>query len=305
MVQKIGAQAQSQAQSQTQVSKPQAKPQASQNIVIEFSSLPAQLKTEKVRSFYDKDGSGFLESNNSQGQNEISLMAEFAKSMGIDLSKYKSNIAKVVRTNCNHEGTREMSRAYDSNGKWVMDLEIYDNSVATYEKSMTQAKFSKEYASSDYHLFLEQKINSRGCADNGIIKLDNGMTYYTDYKKHHAELKDKNGKIIASEDWVNGEDKFNLYQDRLITKGKNTLVATRCYSGTGQIKNGFFIQDGELPNDIEKFPLTKTTFSLNGKPVQAKPIGKGRYEVTDEKGNVSYISHDGVKLKPEYVRSNP
>ena len=49
----------------------------------------------------------------------------------------------------------------------------------------------------------------------------------------------------------------------------------------------------------------KTTFTLNGKPVQAKPSGKGRYEVTDEKGNVSYISHDGVKLKPEYVRNNP
>ena len=46
-------------------------------------------------------------------------------------------------------------------------------------------------------------------------------------------------------------------------------------------------------------------YTLNGKPVQAKPIGKGRYEVTDEKGNISYISHDGVKLKPEYVRNNP
>ena len=43
-------------------------------------------------------------------------------------------------------------------------------------------------------------------------------------------------------------------------------------------------------------------YLLNGKPVKAKPIGKGRYEVTTEKGNVYYISHDGVNLKPEYVR---
>lgn len=303
MVQKIGAQAQPQART---TGKPQTKPQANQNIVIEFSSLPAQLKTEKVRSFYDKDGSGFLESNNSQGQNEISLMAEFAKSMGIDLSKYKSNIAKVVRTNCNHEGTREMSRAYDSKGKWVMDLEIYnDNSVLTYETSMTQAKYNKEYASNDYSLITEQKINSRGAADNVKEKLDGGMTYYGDYNKKYGELKDKNGKIIATDDWTGKDDKFNLYQERTLVKGKNTLVATRCYSGTNQIANGVFIQRGQLPNDIEKFPLTKTTFTLNGKPVQAKPIGKGRYEVTDKKGNVSYISHDGVKLKPEYVRSNP
>ena len=88
MVEKIGAQAQPQAR---KTGKPQTKPQANQNIVIEFTSLPEKLKTQKVREFYDKDGSGFLESCNSQGQNEISLMANLAKSLGIDLSKYKWN----------------------------------------------------------------------------------------------------------------------------------------------------------------------------------------------------------------------
>lgn len=266
-----------------------AQPQKKENIVIEFTSLPDNMKTAKVRAFYDKDGSGFIESNNANGQNEVALMQQ---AFGLDLSKYKSNITKVVRTECNHEYPRKMSRTYDSNGKWVKDLEIYDDGdVYTYEKSMTQSKFSKGYAASNYALILEQKINSRGCADNKIEKLGNGMTYYADYKTKHSVLKDKKGKIVASWDWSNGKNEFNLYQDKVLVKGKNTLVATHCYSGTDE--------------DVKKLSLTNTTYTLNGKKVQAKPIGKGRYEVTTEKGNIYYISHDGVNLKPEYVRNNP
>lgn len=266
-----------------------AQPQKKENIVIEFTSLPDNMKTAKVRAFYDKDGSGFIESNNANGQNEVALMQQ---AFGLDLSKYKSNITKVARTECNHEYPRKMSRTYDSNGKWVKDLEIYDDGdVYTYEKSMTQSKFSKGYAASNYALILEQKINSRGCADNKIEKLGNGMTYYADYKTKHSVLKDKKGKIVASWDWSNGKNEFNLYQDKVLVKGKNTLVATHCYSGTDE--------------DVKKLSLTNTTYTLNGKKVQAKPIGKGRYEVTTEKGNIYYISHDGVNLKPEYVRKNP
>ena len=296
---RINGQAQGTAQPQRK-----AQPQKKENIVIEFTSLPDNMKTAKVRAFYDKDGSGFIESNNANGQNEVALMQQ---AFGLDLSKYKSNITKVVRTKCNHEYPRKMSRAYDSNGKWVKDLEIYDDGdVYTYEKSMTQSKFSKGYAASNYALILEQKINSRGCADNKIEKLDNGMTYYADYKTKHSVLKDKKGKIVASRDWSNGKNEFNLYQDKVLVKGKNTLVATHCYSGTDEIKNGIFIQSGDVvPNDVEKLSLTNTTYTLNGKKVQAKPIGKGRYEVTTEKGNIYYISHDGVNLKPEYVRNNP
>lgn len=296
---RINGQAQGTAQPQRK-----AQPQKKENIVIEFTSLPDNMKTAKVRAFYDKDGSGFIESNNANGQNEVALMQQ---AFGLDLSKYKSNITKVVRTKCNHEYPRKMSRTYDSNGKWVKDLEIYDDGdVYTYEKSMTQSKFSKGYAASNYALILEQKINSRGCADNKIEKLDNGMTYYADYKTKHGMLKDKKGKIVASRDWSNGKNEFNLYQDKVLVKGKNTLVATHCYSGTDEIKNGIFIQSGDVvPNDVEKLSLTNTTYTLNGKKVQAKPIGKGRYEVTTEKGNIYYISHDGVNLKPEYVRNNP
>lgn len=296
---RINGQAQGTAQPQRK-----AQPQKKENIVIEFTSLPDNMKTAKVRAFYDKDGSGFIESNNANGQNEVALMQQ---AFGLDLSKYKSNITKVVRTKCNHEYPRKMSRTYDSNGKWVKDLEIYDDGdVYTYEKSMTQSKFSKGYAASNYALILEQKINSRGCADNKIEKLDNGMTYYADYKTKHSVLKDKKGKIVASRDWSNGKNEFNLYQDKVLVKGKNTLVATHCYSGTDEIKNGIFIQSGDVvPNDVEKLSLTNTTYTLNGKKVQAKPIGKGRYEVTTEKGNIYYISHDGVNLKPEYVRNNP
>ena len=296
---RINGQAQGTAQPQRK-----AQPQKKENIVIEFTSLPDNMKTAKVRAFYDKDGSGFIESNNANGQNEVALMQQ---AFGLDLSKYKSNITKVVRTKCNHEYPRKMSRTYDSNGKWVKDLEIYDDGdVYTYEKSMTQSKFSKGYAASNYALILEQKINSRGWADNKIEKLDNGMTYYADYKTKHGVLKDKKGKIVASRDWSNGKDKFNLYQDKVLVKGKNTLVATHCYSGTDEIKNGILIQSGDvIPNDVKKLSLTNTTYTLNGKKVQAKPIGKGRYEVTTEKGNIYYISHDGVNLKPEYVRNNP
>lgn len=296
---RINGQAQGTAQPQRK-----AQPQKKENIVIEFTSLPDNMKTAKVRAFYDKDGSGFIESNNANGQNEVALMQQ---AFGLDLSKYKSNITKVVHTECNHEYPRKMSRTYDSNGKWVRDLEIYDDGdVYTYEKSMTQSKFSKGYAASNYALILEQKINSRGGADNKIEKLDNGMTYYADYKTKHSVLKDKKGKIVASRDWSNGKNEFNLYQDKVLVKGKNTLVATHCYSGTDEIKNGILIQSGDvIPNDVKKLSLTNTTYTLNGKKVQAKPIGKGRYEVTTEKGNIYYISHDGVNLKPEYVRNNP
>lgn len=82
-----------QAQSTPQT-KAKAQPQKKENIVIEFSSLPENLKTEKVRKFYDKDGSRFLESNNANGQNEIDLMA---KAFNLDLSKYKSNIVRTEK----------------------------------------------------------------------------------------------------------------------------------------------------------------------------------------------------------------
>ena len=91
MVSKVGQQAQVTNSAQKPAS---TQPQKKENIVIEFSSLPTELKTKEVREFYDKDGSGFLESNNWNGQNEVALMAE---AFGLDLSNYKSNITKTVK----------------------------------------------------------------------------------------------------------------------------------------------------------------------------------------------------------------
>ena len=63
------------------------------------------------------------------------------------------------------------------------------------------------------------------------------------------------------------------------------------------------IKQYEYEGNRDDVKTIETYFTLNGKRVQAKDIGKVRYEITDENGNVSYISHDGYKLKPEYVIS--
>ena len=39
--------------------------------IIEFTSLPKNLRTVEMRKKFDADNSGFLEANNSKGQNEI------------------------------------------------------------------------------------------------------------------------------------------------------------------------------------------------------------------------------------------
>ncbi|MBR4624299.1 MAG: hypothetical protein IKO56_02025 [Alphaproteobacteria bacterium] len=295
----------SQTQAKGQPIEQQQKPKPNQNIVIEFSSLPKELKTKEVREFYDKDGSGFLESQNSKGQNEIALMADLAKSLGIDLSKYKSNITKVVRTTANHEGPCEVSRAYDANGKFVMDLLMFDDGdVATFEKSTTQPKFSKVYrAAIDYKMILEQKINSMGGADYGIEKLNNDMTMYTDYIQRFSILEDKNGTVIATEDFSGKEPTFNIYADIPLTCGKNKLVATFCYSGNGYLHYDD-ISNGKLPYNFDKCSITNTTYTLNGKPVRAKLTKNFQYEITDEKGNVSYLSFWGENLSAEQVRKN-
>lgn len=99
-------------------------------------------------------------------------------------------------------------------------------------------------------------------------------------------------------------EKRNVYEHRTLTKGKNTIVSHKKYNA--KLPEN---ESGIPYNGLQKMPiktdLETETFRLNGKKVQAKPIGKGRYEVATEKGNIYYISHDGKILKPEYVRNNP
>jgi len=78
----------------------------------------------------------------------------------------------------------------------------------------------------------------------------------------------------------------------------------KCRMSVKQIIEGIIVLFICRLTRYEKKEIENYT-TLNGKRVQAKPISKGRYEITDKKGNIFYISHDGVKLKPEHVRNNP
>ena len=323
MVEKIGAQAQPQAR---KTGKPQTKPQANQNIVIEFTSLPEKLKTQKVREFYDKDGSGFLESCNSQGQNEISLMANLAKSMGIDLMKYRNpQIAKVEK-----DGT--FYKAKDANNKVIKSMDCNVGVIFEFsgnKKIMYSAKDMFKYHDETNHAAknnLRVKIYRDGSKLEQFYNDESDKT--GDISVGYHKLYDKNGRLIAQ---VSNNKKNSptatqtSYEYTTLTSGKNKLEKVSEYQATVnnykygnndyalQIRSENDSEYSDLRDEQSPAPyikpsnsrLNKTTYTLNGKPVQAKPIGKGRYEVTDEKGNVSYISHDGVKLKPEYVRNNP
>lgn len=98
-------------------------PKQMQNIVIEFRSLPDKLKTKKVREFYDKDFSGFLESNNANGQNEIALMQQAFRT---DLSKYKSSI---TYTNSFHTSAYNTYEGYDKNGNKVVEINDFGSLI--------------------------------------------------------------------------------------------------------------------------------------------------------------------------------
>ena len=88
-----------------------------------------------------------------------------------------------------------------------------------------------------------------------------------------------------------------------LVKGKNRIQKRETFrTDLATPDNNMTISEAAKKGKTEK---VKTTMLLNGVPVNAKRIGKGRWEVTDGKGKVFYISHDGQNLKPEYVRKNP
>ena len=272
-----------------------AQPQKKENIVIEFTSLPDNMKTAKVRAFYDKDGSGFIESQNANGQNEYALMAEFAKSMGIDLSKYKSDITKVTI-----EDNGKYSAGYNSKGIRVRTLTLpSDKGTFEYTEntpSIGCAKrgigYDKNFKPNGYNTYWDGKewtITSK--LSNFKIVQKSFNTTVTDTNNNRlvsTSIKNKKGEYINT-----------YYEYKPLTNGKNNLEQVNEYNSKGYVVGTELI---ERPDNLK---VSKTAYTLNGKPVQAKPIGKGRYEVTTEKGNIYYISHDGVNLKPEYVRNNP
>ncbi len=323
-------------QGTSQSRKPQAKPQTTKtgNIVIEFSSLPNNMKTAKVRAFYDKDGSGFLESKNANGKNEIALMQE---AFGVNLSKYKSDITKVRTSkakgnywvsDCDNKTkyypTQTTSVGYNDKNQKIVEIKHYQ--ARDFNKN---TQFSPELLASS-QICEKRWTNNKLSADNiysndykpqAIIKKENKNAiwqfFYNDgylemsgkgdldcMKHSKAGLYNNQGKLIQN---LNDDNKGNLYYSnnkyKKLTSGKNNLCEKETYK--------IFIKESEnsrmnhsIKEVLQGESKTKVNseYLLNGKPVKAKPIGKGRYEVTTEKGNVYYISHDGVNLKPEYVR---
>ena len=292
-------------------SRPQAKRQAqakkAENTVILFSSLPANMKTEKVRKFYDKDNSGFLESKNANGENEVDLMQ---RAFGVDLSKYKSNVVKVHK---NKDNISMNACGFDANGKVVVSIEEMDHLNKIYEtwyqkdkngvipegevepigvkKATTYDKNYRREASGEKSrnneiLRYYYKDGYREYVYQGVLRDDSPFaTYYN------------NGKKFCEEEKVTTTKTTNL------TSGKNKIQRKDTY----KTDLAFPDKDMTLAEAVKKGKTEKVSSktTLNGIPANAKKIGKGRYEVTTEKGKVFYISHDGVNLKPEYVRKNP
>ena len=304
MVSKVGQQAQVTNSSTKPAS---TQPQKKGNIVIEFSSLPKELKTKEVREFYDKDKSGLLESNNWNGHDEVALMAE---AFGLDLSKYVSkDIVKTV----NDYGTR----CYDANGKLT---HVYSGTSLWEAGNNTpyskyDYKFTRLYHDDDYSLMCEQKYGKKGSAVEtvGYDKLGNTIKTTDTYKT--ATIYDSENKEIAKltrnkDNYKSIARIFNGNKVELV-KGQNTLVQVQdveiedldmldyLYHG----KN--FDTENLLKTAEKQKPVGDIKYLYNGEPVQAKSIGKGRYEITLQDGSVKYIAHDGKELKPEYVRSNP
>ena len=302
MVSKIGQQVKV-TNSSTETTSTQ--PQKKENIVIEFSSLPKELKTKEVREFYDKDKSGLLESNNWNGQDEVALMAE---AFGLDLSKYASkDIVKTV----NDYGTR----CYDANGKLT---HVYSGTGLWEAGNNTpyskyDYKFTRWYHDNDYSLMSEQKYGKNGSFE--VITYDkqgNTMKMSDLYKT--ATIYNKDGKEVAK--LTRSEDKHSsiiriLEGNKIeLVKGQNTLVQVQDIEIQGldmidyQNHGASFDIESLLKTAKEQKPIGEIRYLYNGEPVQAKSIGKGRYEITLQDGSVKYIAHDGKELKPEYVRNN-
>lgn len=302
MVSKVGQQAQATNSS----SKPASTQPQRKNIVIEFSSLPKKLKTKEVREFYDKDKSGLLESNNWNGQDEVALMAE---AFGLDLSKYASkDIVKTVDdvgTRC-YDANGKLTHVYSGTGLW----EAGNNTP--YSKY--DYKFTRWYRDDDYSLMSEQKYGKNGSFE--VITYDkhgNTMKMTDLYKT--ATIYNKNNKEIAilTRNKDNYETVARIFNGNKVelVKGQNTLVQVQDIEIAGldlidyQNRGASFDIENLLKTAKEQKPVGEIKYLYNGEPVQAKSIGKGRYEITLQDGSVKYIAHDGTELKPEYVRNNP
>lgn len=296
--------------------------------VIEFTSLPQNLRTAEMRKKFDMDGSGFLEAKNAKGQNEIYRLEQ---SMGLDLSKYKKEASKV-KISKSVNGTVEQSIMYDKNGKpsvyltecneannlfgGVKRIEIKGNveTTRTYDEN-----FNIEPETNGY-----SHIVTNNATFNGI----KGLT--------KTEWKNKDGSTtIMYEKDIEVTSEYTVpatpnYIEIRMTKDANGEITSFCQQtvdpkhktewGTPIIKcNGMSISqvfandkfklvkkhtDEYLKDDLRSLDRSmlksKDEYFFNGKPAQVVPVENGRYEITQD-GKTECYSHDGKKLRMDYV----
>lgn len=92
--------------------------------IVDFTTLPANLRTREIRKNYDLNTNGILESKTDNGQNEIH---ELEKAMRIDLSEYKIEVSKVatdVSSRTDRSWTPyQYTNVYNTQGKKVLSFE--------------------------------------------------------------------------------------------------------------------------------------------------------------------------------------
>ena len=298
--------------------------------IIEFTSLPQNLRTVEMRKKFDADNSGFLEANNSKGQNEI---YQLEQAMGLDLSKYKKEASKVAIC-AGYNGT-EQSIMYDKNGKPSVYLSEYNEEnnlwgrVARIEKKgnvVTQRTYDK-----NFNIEPETNGHSYTTTHNATFQGINGL--------EKKELKNADGsttiwytkdKEVASEYTApTGPNYVDIYMDKApngeITYFEKKTLDTKHKSeygypmikyekmGSSQLfandksklvrkyyENGYQNEINSLDHTILK---SREEYFLNGKPVHVQMAENGRYAVTHD-GKTEYYSHDGKKLRMDYVKAD-
>lgn len=299
--------------------------------VIEFTSLPQNLRTAEMRKKFDMDGSGFLEAKNAKGQNEIYRLEQ---SMGLDLSKYKKEASKVEGTyvNVGSPYVRNCidvpgSIMYDKSGKPSVVIGVYSDGSIERTEIKGNTSTTRTY-DANFNIKPEGNGDSYKVTENATFNGIKGLTK-VEWKNSDGSttIEYEKDKEVASEYTVPTSPN---YIEIRMTKDANGKITSFCQQtvdpkrktewGTPMIKcNGMSISqvfandkfklekkhtDEYLLNDLRSFDRTmlksKDEYFFNGKPAQVVPVENGRYEITQD-GKTACYSHDGKKLRMDYV----
>ena len=307
--------------------------------VVEFTSLPQNLRTTQIRKKFDKDGSGFLEAKNAQGQNEIYMLEQ---AMGLDLSKYKRASSKVEITTSDTGDIDyhpfKTSTLYGSNGKpsVVINGQVPNKSFVNSEYIERKEINGNKTTTQTYiglNLELDKETSSETVTKNasygnvkGLTKTetkdDDGGTsvsyergsYYSrdtdeyvtsDYYRLNI-YKDQNGKTTGYSSEVAGK---NAGGDTYYVKGSykyhndETLFNDKKYGKLAKHTDITGKTDTDPNNQKGNFEKTTVHYTLNGEKAEVKKSKNGRYEIT-QKGKTNVYSHDGKNLKMSYVMAD-